>query len=86
MTIAAATDPAVAMVMAMADHDIRTANHAADDAAAGDCANSSGDDGAGARTDGNAFQRSSLDHDGHCRQHRNQHSSLENRAHEKFLG
>jgi hypothetical protein len=83
MTIAVVTEPAVAVTMVV--HDVRTADHAADDTA-GNCANGSRNHGTGAGTDGNAFERSGLSRDWHCRQHRNQHSSLEGRAHEKLLG
>jgi hypothetical protein len=83
MTIAVVADPAVAITMVV--HDVRTADYAADDAA-GDCANGSRNHGTGARTDGNAFERSGLGRDWHCRQYPNQHSGLEDRAHEKLLG
>jgi hypothetical protein len=84
MTIAALIDPAVAVTMTMHD-DVRAADNTADDTA-GNCADRPGNDGTGTSTDGDAFERTSLGRDGHCRQHRNQHSSLEDRAHEKLLG
>jgi hypothetical protein len=84
MTIAAVIDPAVAVTMTMHD-DVRAADDTADDTA-GNCADGPGNDGTRASTDGDAFERTSLGRDGHCRQHRNQHSSLEDRAHEKLLG
>jgi hypothetical protein len=83
MTVAVIADPAVAMPMVV--HDVRTADYAANDSA-GNRADRAGNDGTGTGTDGDAFQRSGLGRDRHCRQHRNQHSSLEDRAHEKLLG
>jgi hypothetical protein len=83
MTIAAATDPAVTVTMVV--HDVGTANYSTDNAA-GDRADGSCYDSSRAGTDGDAFERSGLGREGHCRQHRNQQSGLEDRAHEKLLG
>jgi hypothetical protein len=82
MTIAIMIDPAVAMTV---PHNIRPANHAADDTT-GNRADRSGNNGAGAGTDGDAFQRSSLGRDGHRRQGQHEYSSLEDRAHDNLLG
>ena len=64
--IAVAVDPAMTMAMAMAP-PVRTADHTADHAADHRAGRSS-NDGAGARADGDAFQRSGLRGDGHGRQ------------------
>ena len=72
--------------MAMAvPYDVRATNHAADDAA-DDRAGRPGNDGAGAGTNGDAFQRSGLGRDRHGRQHQHEHSSLDHRAHGNLLG
>ena len=81
MTIAVIVDPAVAMAM----HDVRAADYTADDAT-DDRAGRSGNDGAGARTDSDAFQCSGLGRDGRRRQHQNKHSSLEDRSHGNLFG
>jgi hypothetical protein len=81
-TIPVVIDPAVAT---MAVHDVRPADHTVDDTA-GHRANRSGYDGIGARSDGDAFQRSNLGRDGRSRQHQHEYSSLEHRAHDNLLG
>jgi hypothetical protein len=48
-------------------HKVRAANHTADHTSS-DRADRSSNDGTGARTDGNAFQRSGLSYDGQRRQ------------------
>ena len=66
-------------------HDVRAADHAADDTT-DDRARRSGNDGAGARTDGDAFERPGLGCDGHRGKRQHEQSSLEHRAHDNLLG
>ena len=66
-------------------NDVRAADHAADDST-DDGAGRSGNDGAGAGTDGDAFQRSGLRRERRGRQHQHEHSSLDDRAHGNLLG
>ncbi len=66
-------------------NDVWAANHAADDST-DDCAGRSGNDSAGARTDGDAFQRSGLGRERRGRQHQHEQSSLDDRVHGNLLG
>jgi hypothetical protein len=59
---------AVASGIGTMANDVRTADHGADHSA-DDRAGRSSDHGAGARADGDAFQCSSLRHEGRGRQH-----------------
>ena len=79
-TIAAAVDPAMTVVRA--PNHIRAAYYTADHTS-DDRPRRASDDGARARADGNAFQRSGLGHYRHCCQNQYEHSNLEHRAHDK---
>src|SRR5581483_2490049 len=84
-TLTVKIDPAVTTVAVVA-HDVRAADRDTDHAA-DDRTGRSGDQHAGARADGGAFQRSGLsDDDRHGRQSQYQTSSLDQYTHDDLLG